>query len=175
MSYDTGLRFLAVLGLCWPSSWTSLVLVRGLSFPVAHGILVSWPSGIKPTSPVLEGRLLTTGPPGKALSFSLWLTLLSVTISRSVHIAVVWHCFILLCDWGLSSCVCVSRLHPFIPQWHSGCFHVLAVVNSVAVNIGMHVSFCIIALSSYVPRSGTAGSYGNAVFMFFEKPPYFLP
>ena len=39
------------------------------------GILVPWP-GIKPTSPALEGRFLTTGPPGKSLSwFSSWLHL----------------------------------------------------------------------------------------------------
>ena len=35
-----------------------------------------------------------------------------------------------------------------------GCFHVLAVVNSVAMNIGVHGSFQIIVLSEYMPRSG---------------------
>ena len=42
-----------------------LVAARGLSCPVACGILVPWP-GIEPTSPALEGRFLTTGPPGKS-------------------------------------------------------------------------------------------------------------
>ena len=32
----------------------------------ACGILMSWP-GIEPTSPTLEGGVLTTGPPGKSL------------------------------------------------------------------------------------------------------------
>ena len=41
------------------------------------------------------------------------------------------------------------------------CIHVLAVVNSAAVNIGVHVSFQIIVLSAYMPRSGIAGPYGN--------------
>ena len=48
-----------------------------------------------------------------------------------------------------------------------GCFRVLAIVNSAAaVNIGMHVSFQIIALSSYMPRSGTVGLFGILLFSF---------
>ena len=31
------------------------------------GVLVPWP-GVEPTSPALQGRFLTTGPPGKSLS-----------------------------------------------------------------------------------------------------------
>ena len=48
---------------------------------------------------------------------------------------------------------------------HPGCFHVLAIVNSAAVNIGVHVSFSILVSSGYMPRSGIAGSYGG-----FKKP-----
>ena len=43
---------------------------------------------------------------------------------------------------------------------HLGCFHVLAVVNSAAVNIGVHVSFSVLVSSGYMPSSGIAGSYG---------------
>ena len=39
--------------------------VHGLSRPVAYGILDPQP-GIEPTSPALEGGLLTTGLPGKS-------------------------------------------------------------------------------------------------------------
>ena len=46
---------------------SSVVVVRGLSCPVACGILVPRP-GIEPTSPALEGRFFTTGPPGKSHS-----------------------------------------------------------------------------------------------------------
>ena len=45
-----------------------------------------------------------------------------------------------------------------------GCFHVLAIVNSVAVNIGVQISFWIIVFSGYVPGNGIARSYGSSVF-----------
>ena len=43
---------------------------------------------------------------------------------------------------------------------HLGFSHVLAIVNSASVNIGVHVSFSILVSSGYMPRSGIAGSYG---------------
>ena len=49
---------------------------------------------------------------------------------------------------------------------HLGCFHVLAIVNSAAVNIGIRVSFSILVSSGYVPRSGTAGSYRGFIPSF---------
>ena len=63
----------------------------------------------------------------------------------------------------------------FIPSSvdrHLGCFHVLAIVNLAAVNIGVHVSFQIMVFSGYMPRSGIAGSYGSCIFSFFKEPPY---
>ena len=49
---------------------------------------------------------------------------------------------------------------------HLGCVHVLALVNSASVNIGVHVSFWIMFFSRIVPRSETAGSYGKYIFSF---------
>ena len=41
---------------------------------------------------------------------------------------------------------------------HLGCSHVLATfVNSAPLNCGVHVSFQIIVLSGFIPRSGVAG------------------
>ena len=50
---------------------------------------------------------------------------------------------------------------------HLGCFHVLAIVNSAAMNIGVHVPFQIMALFGYMPRSGIAVSYGNFIFLTY--------
>ena len=47
-----------------------------------------------------------------------------------------------------------------------GCFHVIAIVNSVAVITGVHVSFSMKVRSRYMPRGGIAGSYGSSTFRF---------
>ena len=49
---------------------------------------------------------------------------------------------------------------------HLGCFHVLPIVNSAAVNNGIHVSFSILVSSGFMPRSGIAGSCGGFIPSF---------
>ena len=58
---------------------------------------------------------------------------------------------------------------------HLGCFHVLAIVNSAAVNNWIHVSFSILVSSEYMPRNGISGSYGGFIPSFFKESPYLLP
>ena len=52
---------------------------------------------------------------------------------------------------------------------HLGCFHVLAIINSAAMNIGVHVSLSDLVSSVCMPRSGIAGSYGSSISSFLRN------
>ena len=50
-----------------------------------------------------------------------------------------------------------------------GCLHVLVIVNSAAMNNGIHLSFSILVSSGYMPRSGIPGSYDGFVPSFLRN------
>ena len=64
----------------------------------------------------------------------------------------------------------VHMYHSFLihssADGHLGCFYVLAIVNSAAMSIGMHMSLLILVSSVCMPSSGISGSYGSSISSF---------
>ena len=80
----------------------------------------------------------------------LSLTSLSMMISRSMHVVSMslFHSF----SWLSNLCIYVPHLlYPFVDE-HLGYFLDLAIVNSAAMNIGVHISFQIMVFSGYAQK-----------------------
>ena len=52
---------------------------------------------------------------------------------------------------------------------HLGCLHVLVIVNSVVMYIGVHVSLSILVSLVCMPSSGIAGSYDSSISSFLRN------
>ena len=54
-------------------------------------------------------------------------------------------------------------------DWHLGYFHVLAIVNSAAVNIVVRVSLSVLVSLVCMLSSGITGSYGSSISRFLRN------
>ena len=52
---------------------------------------------------------------------------------------------------------------------HLGCFHVLAIINSAVMSIGVHMSLSILVSSVCMISNGIAGSYGSYISSFLRN------
>ena len=114
------------------------------------------------------------------LSVFVWLTPLNMIISRSIHVALfhfLWMSNSLLCVHTHTHTHTHTSHHIFFihssVHGHLGCFHVLTIVYSAAMNTGVHISFWIRVVSRYMPRSGAADGEVTS-FSLLRKSPYCL-
>ena len=97
----------------------------------------------------------------------IWLTSFSMIIFMSIHVTTNGIIsFFFMAEWY--SIVYIYNIFSIYSSadGHLGCFYGLAIVNSAAMNIGMHVSFQMRVFSGYIPRNGISQSYGNSIFSF---------
>ena len=88
------------------------------------------------------------------LIYSVWQSL-GPSVSLPSFIDSIW--FLFMTEWYSVVYMChIFFIHSPV-DGRLGCFHVLAIVNSAALYIGVHVSFAIIVFSGICPEMGLLG------------------
>ena len=100
----------------------------------------------------------------------LCVTSLSMTISRSIHVAAndIISFFVMAEYYFIAFMYHIFFIHSYVNR-NLGCFHFLAIVNSAAMNIEVHASFQSMFFSRYMHRNGMVGSYSSSILRFLRN------
>ena len=88
--------------------------------------------------------------------------------SRFIHLTTDSISFLFIIEQHSTVYKYISQLlYLHICGWNLGCFPVLAIGSSAAMNIRVHVSFAVMVFSASMPSSDSARSYGRFIPSFF--------
>lgn len=109
------------------------------------------------------------------LSFCDWLILVSITSSRSIHVACKRQDIRPFKGWIIFHYMHIPHfVYSFIAV-HLGCFNLLTIANNK--NLSVHIFLLDFPLNSfgYILRSGIVRSYGKSIFKFLRNCHVILP
>ena len=99
-----------------------------------------------------------------------------MTIVRSIHVAAsgIISFFTMAEEYSIVYVYHIFFIH-FSADGHLGCFHVLAIINSAAMNNGVHVSLSVSGFLSVYAQQWDCWVTKQFYFQFFKESPHCSP